>query len=92
MAKTREELTKMLDELEAKLPAMIQEYSDDGDFWSAFAGEADDIQDNAGSDDAAFVSGRIDCILGAQGLIPSENEGESCSETRNATAQPNGPR
>jgi hypothetical protein len=79
MATTRDELVRMLDELEAKLPGLIAEYEQDGDFWNAFAGEADVIQDSASADDAAYVSGRIDCMLGAQGLIPSENEGETCS-------------
>jgi hypothetical protein len=79
MSKTIAELDAMLATLETNLPKMINEYPDDGDFWSAFAGEADIIEDSAG-EHAAHVRSRIDCMLGSAGLIPSENEGEPCAK------------
>lgn len=78
MATTRADLDKRLDTLEAMLPELIQDNPDDGDFWAAFAGEADVIEDLAAPEDAAHVRGRLDCMLGSKGLIPSDNEGEPC--------------
>ncbi|HEY2396804.1 MAG TPA: hypothetical protein VGH81_12640 [Rudaea sp.] len=79
MSKTLTELDAMLDTLEKELPEMIKEHPDDADFWPAFAGAADVIEDNAG-DHAAHVRGRINCMLGSAGLIPSENEGQPCDD------------
>jgi hypothetical protein len=75
--KTLAELTSLLDDLENRLPQLIEQYPDDADFWMAFAGEADCITDSAGPEHA-YVSGRINCMLSSQGLIPGENEGEKC--------------
>lgn len=77
MKKPREELDAMLAQLEAALPKMIQSYPD-GDIMEAFAGEAEVIEDSAGSEDIDHVRGRINCMLGSSGLIPSDNEGEPC--------------
>ena len=72
----------MLQQLEDDMPRRLKEAEDLGDFdFNEFASAADYIKDSAGDEDRAHVSGRIDCILGAAGLIPSENEGESCSPT-----------
>jgi hypothetical protein len=70
MARTLAELDHDLDRLEAMLPALIEAYPDD-EIWAAFAGESDVIEDAAG-DYAAHVRGRIDHMLAAQGLIPSD--------------------
>lgn len=56
---------------------MIDEYSENDAFWSAFAGEADAIVDRA-PEHAEYVQERLNCMLGAAGLIPSDNEGEDC--------------
>jgi hypothetical protein len=69
----------MLDVLQNQLPKMIEEHPDDADFWPAFAGEADVIEDSAG-EHAAHVHSRISCMLGSAGLIPSDNEGEPCND------------
>ena len=77
--KTRDELDKMLADLQASLPRMIEERSEAGDFdFEAFAGEADDIVDCAGDEDRAYVQDRLKCMLGATGVVPSDNEGEEC--------------
>jgi hypothetical protein len=78
MSKTLTELDAMLDTLEQHLPTIIKEHPDDADFWPAFAGEADVIEDSAGAH-AAHVRSRISCMLGSAGLIPSDNEGEPCA-------------
>lgn len=51
--------------LEAAIPLLQREYQDE--FWVAFAGQADVIEDNAGAD-AAYVEARISEMLAAHGL------------------------
>lgn len=41
---TQAELVQQLDALQARLPAMIADNPDDGDFWMEFAGVADTIE------------------------------------------------
>lgn len=77
MQMTLEEATERLRKLEDELPKMIEEHPEDGDFWSAFAGAADCIVDGA-PDHAEFIRGRLNCMLGGAGLVPSDNEGEDC--------------
>lgn len=59
------ELVAALDALQAALPSMIEEYPDTGDFWNAFAGQADVIE---AGDETAYVNARIDAMLVAQGI------------------------
>jgi hypothetical protein len=63
---TQAELTKLLDKLEASLPKMIEDNPDPSDFWSAFAGEADVMEDHAG-DLAELVDERIQSMLAKHG-------------------------
>jgi hypothetical protein len=63
---SKDQLTAMLDALEAQLPAMIAAYRTAGEFWMAFAGEADLIEDQAG-ECAAMVQGRIANMLAQHG-------------------------
>jgi len=70
--KTRAELDAALDALERRLPNIIAECPDDGDFWCEFACVADDIWDCAGAADYEHVRGRIDAMLASNGLIPAE--------------------
>lgn len=77
---TREKIDDELAKLEQRAPVILAGNPDDGDFWSAWAGEADSIVDNAGADDYDHVQARISCILGSLGVIPSDNEGESCAD------------
>ena len=77
MQQTREDLDLLLDALVANLPQMIKDHPDDADFWPAFAGEADVIEDSS-REHSEHVHSRIQCMLGSAALIPSDNEGESC--------------
>lgn len=79
--KTRAELDVMLAVLEAEMPALVASHADEGDFdFCEFAGHADHIEDSAGPEDREYVHGKIQCLLGSAGLIPSDNEGEPCTE------------
>lgn len=60
------ELGRRLSDLEAELPAMIAAYPEEGEFWMAFAGEADVIEDQAG-EHAALVNERIARMLARHG-------------------------
>lgn len=62
----RDQLTAMLDTLEAQLPGMLVAYRTEGEFWMAFAGEADLIEDQAG-EHAAMVHERIADMLAKHG-------------------------
>lgn len=64
---TQAELTQLLDKLQSSLPKMIEENRDPGDFWLAFAGEADVIEDRAG-DLAAYVFQRMQAMLAPHGM------------------------
>ena len=63
---TFDQLTTLLDALEAKLPDLLAAYPADGDFWMAFAGEADAIEDRAG-EHVGFVNRRINAMLARHG-------------------------
>lgn len=60
------DLNSQLDALERALPTLIADNPDPGDFWMAFAGEADLIEDQAG-DHATLVSQRIADMLARHG-------------------------
>ena len=60
------ELDRRLADLEAQLPAMIAGYRTDGEFWMAFAGEADLIEDQAG-EHVGTVNERIQKMLAKHG-------------------------
>ncbi|UYB51137.1 hypothetical protein OCJ37_14200 [Xanthomonas sp. AM6] len=64
-AKTRADLDKMLDALEAEVPAMLEQCPDDGDFWAEFAGHADVIEDAARQEDCEHVTERMHAIVDA---------------------------
>ena len=75
---TLEALTAQLDDLEARLPQLIEDHPDHGDFWMAFAGEADVIEDAAG-EHCQTVGRRIQEMLAQHGRYVSymELEGEA---------------
>lgn len=60
------DLEHQLADLDGRLPALIKANPDPGEFWMAFAGEADAIEDHAG-EHAGQVSERIAAMLGQQG-------------------------
>jgi hypothetical protein len=78
MSLSRSELTLKLKALEDAMPALLAAHPEDADFWPAFAGEAEAIEEAAAPEDFEFVRTQIDCVLGSHGLIPSDNEGEPC--------------
>lgn len=61
-----DQITSLPDALEAKLPDMLAAYPADGDFWMAFAGEADAIEDQAG-EHVGVVNQRINAMLAQHG-------------------------
>ena len=69
MAKSRSELDTILDELEAELPILSKDTEDQDDFWMAFTGLSDSIEDSAGPEDLDYVRQRINSMLNASGLI-----------------------
>lgn len=60
------ELTTQLDALQAQLPQLIADNPDPADFWPAFAGQADFIEDHA-DEHAEFVGRRIAAMLAEHG-------------------------
>jgi hypothetical protein len=79
MARSKAELTQLLDDLEARMPEILRKHEGSGDVMAAFGSEVTPIESTAG-EHAEFVRTRVNCILGEFGLIPSDNEGESCSD------------
>ena len=61
-----DDLATRLTALEQSLPQLIADHPDPADFWPAFAGEADVIEDMAG-DHCPEVSQRIDAMLSEHG-------------------------
>ncbi|GHD72616.1 hypothetical protein GCM10007164_20470 [Luteimonas padinae] len=70
---TLEALTAQLDELENRMPQLIEDYPDDGGFWMAFAGEADVIEDQAGVH-SQMVGKRLEAMLAEYGRYMSYME------------------
>jgi hypothetical protein len=70
MSKPRADLDAMLDRLSKALPGMLAALPDDADFWPAFAGEADEIVDNAWRDDDEHVQSWLDALLVGASLTP----------------------
>ena len=60
--KTRPELSRLLDDLRASLPKMIERYRQDDHFWSAFQRAADPIKAVAMGFNLDYVSDRIDSM------------------------------
>jgi len=59
-----------LDALERALPRLLEDYPDRADFWNAFAGETEVIEEQAG-DHAEHVYARVREIMQAFGLAPA---------------------
>lgn len=71
--RSHDELTNLLDNLEADLPALVVAHPNEGDFWAAFAGQADVIEDQAGVH-SVEVGSRIDAMLVSAALALSKLE------------------
>jgi hypothetical protein len=68
MTLSRDELVKLLCDLEGAMPVLMHEYPDAADFNPAFAALADAITDNASVEDDTWVFEQIDGILERHGL------------------------
>jgi hypothetical protein len=60
--------------LETDLHMLIQAHSSSGDFWAAFAGMADVIEDNAGAHQQ-LVAPRISAMLTRHGIACEDEPG-----------------
>lgn len=63
---TLDQLMDLLDALEARLPELLASSPTDGEFWMAFAGEADVIEDRA-AEHVGVVNQRINAMLAQHG-------------------------
>lgn len=65
----RTEIDARLHKLRADVPSMLADAEDEEDFWPAFAGEADVIEDGAVSaEDVRYVRNQINRILQQAGV------------------------
>lgn len=65
MAQQKAQIDERLDQLDRDIPTLQADYG--SDFWVAFAGQADEIEDNAGVH-SAHVAARLTAILEKHGL------------------------
>jgi hypothetical protein len=73
MAKSREELLKLLDTLDKNMPLLIKANPREVEFWQAFWSASDPIVGDAGPFDYDWVLIRFDHILERHGKVPSED-------------------
>ena len=71
--KSRVELDAMLDDLEARLPGLLANCTQE-DMLDCFTREADAIDAQTKEEDHAHVWGRLQHLQGCAGLIPSDEE------------------
>lgn len=59
----------MLDDLNRRIPEMLREAEgDEGEFWCIFAGEADDVDEQAGEADCDWVHEQMRAMFDAHGI------------------------
>jgi hypothetical protein len=68
MLHSRQELERNLAALDAALAQLTAGDQDPSDFWPAFSGRADMIEDASSPDDLEWVRGQIDEIFQRHGL------------------------
>jgi len=74
---SREQLAADLRALEEQLP--VQGTADDASFdYAAFQARVAELIRVAEPQDQEFIRERANCMLGAAGLVPSDNEGGRC--------------
>ena len=65
----KNEIDSRLHKLRADLPSMLADAEDESDFWPAFAGEADLIEDGAVSaEDCRYVRNQLNRMLQQAGV------------------------
>jgi hypothetical protein len=57
------ELDVLLNDLQGRLPQMVEDYPEEGDFWMAFAGAAESIEYKADEHTYEYVMQRIQAML-----------------------------
>jgi len=67
MAASIAELDALLNDRQARLPQMVEDYPNDADFWVAFAANAEAIEDKADERAYAHVMQRINAMLVGHG-------------------------
>lgn len=66
----RNQLNARLHKLRVDLPSMLADSGDEDDFWPAFAGEADLIEDGAVSaEDCRYVRNQLNRMLQQAGVV-----------------------
>jgi len=76
---TMQELEAKLALLDQQMDQLIKDHPDDGDFWCAFAGIADDIGDAADAEQYDVVQAQIDAILKKHGMaVPGDLPPSDC--------------
>lgn len=76
MTTARDELDRLLSALEARMPALAgEDYFDDATFWPRFWRLARPIEQHAPPADLHHVRRRLSAILGAWGLVMSDEHG-----------------
>ena len=68
MTRTRDAFDRALDRLEKEAQRLSAEHVEEGEFWAAFAGQADCIVEKAGAADCEHVHARLDRMLNTLGL------------------------
>lgn len=75
--KTRAQLQAMLAALDQRIPDMLHEAGGDQDeFWCIFAGEADELVEQAGEADCDWVHEQMRTLLGAHGVAWQSDAGD----------------
>lgn len=65
----RTEIDARLQKLRADIPSMLADAEDEEDFWPAFAGEADLIEDGAlSAEDCRYVHNQLNRMLQQAGI------------------------
>jgi hypothetical protein len=73
MKQSRDQLDARIDALAKEMERLTTEQPD-SDLIGAFAGIAEEIEEDAGPEDSGHVWSRLQCILRDNGLIPGDDE------------------
>ena len=74
---TRPDIDAELERLQQRLPMLVEQLPAD-QVLAAFAREAGPLTESVPEEHRAYVTGRLNCMLAAAGLVPGETEGEPC--------------
>lgn len=81
MPTSRDELDRLLTALEARMPVLAGEnFFDDATFWPRFWRYARPLYDAAAPADRPHLRRRLSAMLGAWGLVMSDEHGRPCDD------------